>query len=258
MSTAQEHVLLVREPSSRLAEGQVSHIADERDSVDAALAKRQWGQYVDCFRKRGWRIVEVAPSDESPDGVFIEDQIVYFHHAKLLVCCSPGAPTRESEVAGARAEADAQAKQHGLQVARIERPGTLDGGDVLKVEKDRLVYVGKSARTNDEGRRQLRALLEPHGYTVQEVPVTKALHLKSAVTALPDGTVIGWDPIVDDPRAFQRYLSIPEEHGVAVVVLSDKALLMSDDAPKTTALLRERGFEVQTVGISEFERLEGW
>ena len=66
-----------------------------------------------------------------------------------------------------------------------------------------VVYVGASSRTNAEGIRQLRELLTPHGYQVVAVPITKALHLKSAATALPDGTIIG-DPPCSTSRARSR------------------------------------------------------
>ena len=56
---------------------------------------------------------------------------------------------------------------------------------------------------------QLRAIAAKQGYTVVAVPVTKALHLKTAVTALPDGTVIGYPPLVDDPAVFDRFLPVP-------------------------------------------------
>jgi N-Dimethylarginine dimethylaminohydrolase len=52
----------------------------------------------------------------------------------------------------------------GLRTARIEEPGTLDGGDVLQAGST--VYVGRGGRTNGEGIRQLRALLAPLGRTV--------------------------------------------------------------------------------------------
>jgi dimethylargininase len=83
------------------------------------------------------------------------------------------------------------------------------------------------------------------------------LHLKSAVTALPDGTVIGWDPAVDDPTLFPKYLSMPEESGAHVVVIDDHRVLMAADAPQSAALLRSRGYEVICVDISEYEKLEG-
>ena len=76
----------------------------------------------------------------------------------------------------------------GLRTARIQEPGTLDGGDVLQAGDT--VYVGRGGRTNGEGIGQLRALLAPLGRTVIAVPVGNVLHLKSAVTALPDGTFL--------------------------------------------------------------------
>ena len=89
------------------------------------------------------------------------------------------------------------------------------------------------------------------------VPVTKVLHLKSAVTALPDGTIIGWDPAVDDPTVFPKYRSMPEESGAHVVIIDDKQLLMAADAPKSAALLKNLGYETILVDISEFIKLEG-
>ena len=97
----------------------------------------------------------------------------------------------------------------------------------------------------------------PLGYTVVAVPITKVLHLKSAVTALPDGTVIGYPPIVDDPTVFDRFLSVPEESGSHVVVLAADTVLMAASAPKSAELIRELGYTVVTVDISEYEKLEG-
>jgi len=83
------------------------------------------------------------------------------------------------------------------------------------------------------------------------------LHLKSGVTALPDGTVIGYLPLVDDPAVFPAFLAVPEPEGVAVVVLDRDSVLMSASAPRTADLLRERGLEVVTTPLTEFEKLEG-
>ncbi|MBN9169729.1 MAG: N(G),N(G)-dimethylarginine dimethylaminohydrolase, partial [Microbacterium sp.] len=68
--------LLVRPPSRRLAEGEITHL--ERVPVDPALARAQWERYVDQFRTRGWEIVEVEAADDQPDGVFVEDAVVVF------------------------------------------------------------------------------------------------------------------------------------------------------------------------------------
>jgi dimethylargininase len=137
----------------------------------------------------------------------------------------------------------------------IWEPGTLDGGDVLKIGDT--IYVGRGGRTNAAGVQQLRAAFEPLGAQVVAVPVNKVLHLKSAVTALPDGTVIGHIPKVDRPALFPRFLSVPEEAGAHVVLLGGPKLLMAASAPKTAELLTDLGFEPVVVDISEFEKLEG-
>lgn len=121
----------------------------------------------------------------------------------------------------------------------------------------RTVYVGASSRTNAAGIGQLRELLAPRGWEVREIPVTKVLHLKSGVTALPDGTVVGFEPLIDDASLFPVFAGVPEEHGTAVVVLDDETVLMSADAPVTAEEHRSRGLEVVTVDVSEFEKLEG-
>lgn len=239
--------LLVRKPSPLLADGELTHL--ERVAVDPALAQKQWEQYVDAFRSRGWEVIEVEPADVQPDGVFVEDAVVVFDD--LAVLCRAGAESRRGEAPTVRDAIRATC----LETAEIVEPGTLDGGDVLKV--GRTVYVGSTRRTNDGGIGQLRTILEPRGWTVVPVDVTKVLHLKSGVTALPDGTVIGYEPLVDEASVFPSFLGVPEEHGTAVVVLDDDTVLMSSDAPQTAALFRERGLEVVTTPISEFEKLEG-
>ncbi|MET7285284.1 dimethylargininase [Streptomyces sp. NPDC005573] len=238
---------LVRRPSPRLAEGLVTHI--EREKVDVELAVTQWEAYVEALREHGWETVEVDPADDCPDSVFVEDTVVMYRNVALIT--RPGAESRRGESPGVE-EAVASL---GCSVNWIWAPGSLDGGDVLKVGDT--IYVGRGGRTNVDGLRQLRAAFEPLGARVVPVPVSKVLHLKSAVTALPDGTVIGHIPKLDRPSLFPRFLSVPEESGGHVVLLGGHTLLMSRSAPRTAELLSDLGYEVVTVDISEFEKLEG-
>jgi dimethylargininase len=240
-------VAIVRPPADNLADGQLTHL--DRSAIDTDLADTQWDSYVAAFVDNGWDVAEVPVADGQADSVFIEDAVVLF--GELAVIASPGAESRRGETA----EVEKTVRGLGLKVARIEQPGTLDGGDVLKVGKT--VYVGRGGRTNAEGIRQLRALVSPLGYAVVAVPVTKALHLKSTVTALPDGTIIGYPPVVDDSAIFERFLAVPEAGGLAVVVLAADTVLMASSAPQSAALIADLGYRVVTVDISEFEKLEG-
>ena len=238
---------LVRRPGPLLSGGLVTHI--ERNPPDVARALAQWNTYVHVLQTAGWTTLEVPAADDCPDAVFIEDALVVFRD--LAVITRPGAPSRRAETA----EAEAAAAALGLRIARIEEPGTLDGGDVLKVATT--VYVGRSGRTNSEGIAQLRGLIEPLGYNTVEVPLTKVLHLKSAVTALPDGTIVGWEPAVDDRTVYPRFVAMPEESGAHVVDLGHNTLLMASDCPGSTELVAARGYNIVTVDISEFVKLEG-
>src|SRR4051794_4568399 len=128
-----ERVALVRRPSSRMADGLVTF--GEREPVDAALAAKQHDAYVAALAAARWRIHEVAPADPLPDSAFVGDAVVVC--GDLAVLARPGAAERRAEVAGA----EEAVRALGLEVARIEEPGTLDGGDVLSVGKT--LYVGR-------------------------------------------------------------------------------------------------------------------
>jgi len=238
---------LVRRPGPHLAEGLVTHIS--RSPVDADLALRQWQGYVDALQAAGWETVEVPPADDCPDAVFVEDTVVVY--GDLAVIARPGADQRRPEVAGT----ESTLERLGYRIARIEAPGTLDGGDVLK--HDGTVWVGLGGRTNEAGMQQLATVLAPMGAEVVGVPVSRVLHLKSGVTALPDGTVIGYEPLVDDPHRWPAFLAVPEAEGAHVVLLDGSTVLMSASAPATRALFEGRGLRVIAVDITEFEKLEG-
>ncbi|HEY0519858.1 MAG TPA: arginine deiminase family protein [Ilumatobacteraceae bacterium] len=238
---------LVRRPGPRLNEGLLTHF--ERTDVDVDLAVKQWQAYVDELNRHGWETIEVPAADDCADAVFIEDTIVMF--ADLAVITRPGAPSRQPETDAVRSAIT----RLGYNTATIEAPGTLDGGDVLKVGDT--VYVGRGGRTNSDGITQLAALLEPRGATVVAVPTTKVLHLKSAVTALPDGTIVGWPDSVDDTTLFPKFMATPEESGAHVVLLGDDKLLIAGDCPASAAMYRSMGYDPVEVDIGEFQKLEG-
>lgn len=241
-----ERVALVRDPSSRLAEGLVTHI--ERQPVDLGLARKQHAAYIDALRDNGWRSQPVDPADDHPDSVFVEDALVVF--GGLAIITRPGAESRRGETAAAEAAVTAL----GLEVARITGPGTLDGGDVLQA--GRTVFVGRGGRTNAEGIRQLRRILDGRGKAVVAVPLREVLHLKSAVTRLPDGTFLMWPGYVD-PILFGPVRMVPEESGAHVVPLGRDKVLLAASAPQTADLLADLGFTPVPVDISEYEKLEG-
>ena len=167
-----------------MAEGIVTY--GERVPADPALAARQHEAYVAALADAGWAIREVAPADELPDSAFVEDTVVVC--GGLAVLARPGAPERRAEVAGT----EEALRALGLEIERIEEPGTLDGGDVLRVGTHALRGPRRADQRGGDtpaprARRATRL-------TVVAVPLDHVLHLKSAITALPDGTIVVADP----------------------------------------------------------------
>jgi dimethylargininase len=212
------------------------------------LAREQHASYVAALAASGWKVEPVPVAEACPDSVFVEDTVVVC--ADLAVLTRPGALSRRAEVPGVAEVIESL----GLRTARIEAPGTLDGGDVLQAGP--AVYVGRGGRTNGEGIRQLRALLAPLGRTVIAVPLGEVLHLKSAVTALPDGTFLVLPELVP-AGLFPAVRPVTEEAGCHVVPLGGDRVLIAASAPRTAALLDDLGFTPVVVDISEFEKLEG-
>ena len=230
-----------------MAEGIVTY--GERAPVNAELAVQQHADYVAAIADAGWAIREVPHADDLPDSAFVEDTVVVC--SDLAVLARPGAAERRAEVIGT----EETVRAVGLDVARIEEPGTLDGGDVLRVGTT--LYVGRGGRTNADGIRQLRGRVAPRGFSVVPVPLHRVLHLKSAVTALPDGTVIAADPSLLDTSPFPTLRTVPEEPGSHVILLGGGALLMAASAPRSAELFEDLGFDVIAVDIGEFEKMEG-
>lgn len=246
MSTTVRGTALVRPPTADLTRGIVTHIA--RTPVDVELASEQHAGYCDALAAAGWTVHAVEAAPGCPDAVFIEDTVVVVDGTAVLT--RPGAPSRRDEVAGV----ENAVRTLGLELGRIEGSGTLDGGDVLQVG-DR-VYVGRGGRTNAEGIRQLRTLLTPHVRTVVPVQLVSVLHLKSAVTALPDRTFLALPELLE-AGVFPPTRPVDEEAGCHVVALDHEHVLISSSAPRTADRLSNLGFTPVVVDIGEFEKLEG-
>jgi len=259
-----QNLALVRPPPPNFADGLITHLPSPTNT-DFDVAVDQWEGYCGVFKKHeGWDLKVLGEARVSlngnhcPDSVFVEDTAVLFKDdvvgEDVAVICSNMAEIRRPE---AKSMEDAIVGTGAFRVERIDGEGEiLDGGDVLKVPGGNRVYVGLSSRSNEAGVERLQSILPNHD--VRGVPTTKVLHLKSCVTALPDGTIIGYEPLVDDSGFFEEgYLGLPEEGGAHVVILDDKTLLMAASAPKSAEILAKRGYNIEMVDISQFEKLEG-
>lgn len=237
----------VREPSPALARCELTHLA--RVAIDVDLARKQHAAYVRALEELGAAVDWLPPLADQPDGVFVEDMAVVL--PEVAVITRPGAVSRRGEAPSVE-----QALVACRQLGRIREPGTLDGGDVLRI--GRRILVGLSGRTNDAGIAQLRAAVEEFGYEVHAAQVRGCLHLKSAVTAMADGVVLANLEYLDAAALGDAWIVEvdPREPQAANVLTLGGITLVSAAYPRTEARLREMGVRTRSIDVSELHKAE--
>lgn len=247
-STAIARIAITRAVSRALEHCELSHLP--RRAIDVGLARSQHAAYEQALRDVGCRVSQLAEQPQQADSVFVEDTVVALD--EVAVITRPGAPSRRAEV-----ESMAAALGGLRTLLRIEPPGTLDGGDVLRL--DRVLYVGASARSNAEGIAQLARLLAPFGYRVEAVPLHDCLHLKTAVTQVAAGRLL-LNPAWVDADRFAGWEAVPidpaEPHAANALRVGD-AVIYPVSCPRTATALRKLGVDVRSVDMSETEKAEG-
>ena len=241
-------VAVTRGVSPALERCELVHLA--RRPIDVVAAGRQHRIYEEALTTLGCRVEQLPADAELADSVFVEDAAVVLD--EVAVITRPGAPSRRPEtVPIARALAPYRPLVH------VESPGTIDGGDVLRI--GRTLYVGLSRRSNQAAIDQLAAALAPYRYDVRGVAVNGCLHLKSAVTAIADDTLLV-DPEWVDPAVFSGIRSIaidPAERGAANALRIGERVIYPASFPATQRRLEAAGVDVLAVDVSELQKAEG-
>jgi dimethylargininase len=237
----------VRTISRSLAACELTH--SPRQEFDLERAHRQHEAYVAALRAAAVAVTVLPEAPELPDAMFVEDVVLVLD--ELAILTRPGAASRRPEVALMAAAVAAVRRRF-----EILAPGTLEGGDVLRV--GRTLFVGQSSRTNAEGIRQLAEIVAPFGYEVRPVGLRGCLHLKSAVTA-PTPEVLVANPAWIEPAAFRGFDVIPVDPGeprAANVLPVNGRVFVVASAPRTAEALSARGLDVHTLDVSELEKAE--
>jgi len=235
----------LRTPGANVHEGLTTADLGPPD-IESML--RQHAAYRQALESSGVVTTLLEPDMRFPDGCFVEDTAVVA--GGLAVIARPGAPSRLGEV-----EAIAELMACRTELARIEAPGTLDGGDVLVTGSD--VLVGLSSRTNQAGIEQLAALLTPRGFRVRAVPVV-GLHLKSDVTSVGDRLLVTRAYAGRSELADFAQIVVPdgEEYAANCLDLGNR-VLVAEGFPRTRELLEREGLDIETLDVSEFRKLDG-
>ncbi len=221
------------------------------ESIDACRAALQHADYRRVLQAAGAEVVVLDVNREHPDAVFVEDTAVVLDECAIVT--SMGTPSRRGEIHGIEREL----RRHRTEIARIELPGTLEGGDVLRV--GRTLFVGETGRTNREGFASFAHVAGRYGYAVRGIKVTGCLHLKTACGVLPDGTILAHASWIDasDFNGFSVVAIADDEPYAANTVLVGDRVVMASAHPRTIESVRRLGFHVDDVHLDEFAKAEG-
>jgi dimethylargininase len=221
----------------------------DRKPINLAVAQEQHHAYENLLGKLGARVISLPAEPALPDSMFVEDPAIVLD--ELAVILPLGTETRRRE---APSLAHALAKFRKLEYVSL--PGTLEGGDVLRI--GRKLFVGLTQRTNAEGIRQLAAILAPHNYEVVAVPVTGCLHLKSAVTHLGGNTLLANRAWFDTATLTgHEWIDVdPSEPHAPNALALGGTVIFPASFPRSRARIEARGFSVTSIDISELQKAE--
>jgi dimethylargininase len=238
---------ITRSVSPAIVDCEISFI--DRRPIDLARAQEQHHEYERLLAKLGARVISLPAEPTLPDSMFVEDPAIVLD--ELAIILPLGTDSRRPEAASL---AKALSSFRKLEYVRL--PGTLEGGDVLRI--GRKLFVGLTRRSNAGGIRQLAALLAPHNYEVIPVPVTGCLHLKSAVTHIGGHTLLANRTLFDaTPLASYDWIDVdPAEPHAANALALGEAIIFPASFPRTRARLEVHGLHVTALDISELQKAE--
>ncbi len=227
---------------------------------EAGRAAHQHEELAKLVAASGAEIEWLTDADDGlADSVFTHDPSLMTDHGAIIL--SMGKALREPEPS---LHAAAYERMGVPVLGRIVAPGQVEGGDCVWVDATTLA-VGRGVRTNEEGIRQLAAILEPKSVSVLgfDLPLWQGeeacLHLQSVISPLAEDLALVHAPLL--PAAFYQLLrqrGIALVHGDAdefavsnglslnVLATAPRQVIAVAGFPKTAAAMRAAGCAVQT------------
>ncbi|MCI2031721.1 dimethylarginine dimethylaminohydrolase family protein [Limosilactobacillus sp.] len=242
--------VIVRVPSTTVCDGITSADLGKPIYTKAAAEHET---YVSALTKTGVNVTVLEPHKEFPDSCFIEDDALCT--SKCAIITRPGASTRRKEVE-LQDLSDVLHKFYD-HVEQIQAPGTIEAGDIMMVGDH--FYIGLSARTNEEGAKQMINILEKYGLSGETVPLKEVLHLKTGLSYIENNNLLINGEFLNDPR-FDKFNKIEvdddEAYGANSIWLNGYVLVPAG-YPKTQKKIENLGYKVIVVDTSEFRKIDG-
>ena len=243
---------ITKKPCRALVDGiTTAMFGDGIPDYDEAV--RQHDRYVQTLESLGLEVLDLDADERYPDSCFVEDPAVVME--KCAIITNPAKDSRNGE----KFEIiDAIRKFYREdQIFYIESPGTMEGGDVMRVGDH--FYVGQSDRTNEEGLRQFKEIVAQFGYTASGVPVTEGLHLKDFVIYLEKGNMLVSPHMNEEPAfaEYNRFVVEPEELYAINSMNINGTVLVPEGFPETLRTIKELGYPTIVINNSEFAKIDG-
>lgn len=238
---------IVRAPPGNFSQG-ITSSGLGRPDYDLAL--KQHRDYYQALKALGVKLIMLEKDSDFPDSSFVEDTAVV--NEKCAVITRPGDTRRRGE----EKKIEKVLSKY-RDIERIKKPGTVDGGDVLRIHNK--YYIGLSQRTNREGGKQLSRILKKYGYDAEFIPVKNMLHLKSGVNYLDRGVIIIREEMSDFTcfKNFHKITVNPQESYAANCIFVNGLVLMPAGFPETSKKTESAGFNIIELQMSEFEKMDG-
>ena len=223
--------------------------------ADRRLAIQQHDTLKATMAVFGCEIIDVPELRDHPNSVFTRDTALCTPHGHIKL--RMGLEARRGEEAWMSQFLESIGEPC---IAEIREPGTTEGGDVILAGD--VAFVGRSERTNDEGAKQLSALLAGMGYDVRTAPMTSAyMHLGGAMSVIgpkrilccrgvfPDGFFEGFDTIEVTPTA--------SSNGNVICLGDDEVIACGAENAPVIRELEKRRATVHALELSEFRKGAG-
>ncbi|NRD80079.1 N(G),N(G)-dimethylarginine dimethylaminohydrolase [Bacillus sp. BRMEA1] len=240
--------VIVRTPGKSYINGLTT---SDLGAPDLEKAMEQHQAYIEALKTCGVEVTILPSNEDFPDSTFVEDTAVLT--PEFAIISNPGAPTRNGEIHGMIPSI----KSFYGNIYYIQAPGTLEGGDILQVDDH--FYIGLSSRTNLEGAKQLKEILEKEHYKATIVPLEKFFHLKTGISYLGNQTVVAAGEFIDHPDfiGYTKIIVPPEEEYAANCIRINDFVIIPAGYPITKQKINDAGFQTIELEMSEFQKLDG-
>jgi len=239
---------IVRKPGKSYVNGLTSSNLGKPD-YEKALQQHQG--YIEVLKKCNVEVEVLEADEDFPDSCFVEDPAVVTE--KVAVVTNPGAESRNGE----KIDMKRVLQKFYSNIEEIQAPGTLEGGDILRVRDH--FYIGVSCRTNQAGAEALSDILSKYGYSSTLVPLAKFFHLKTGIAYLGNNDLLVAGEFIDHPvfKDFNKIIVSDEEEYAANCIAINDYVLLPKGFPQTKEKIENAGYQVIEVELSEFQKQDG-